>query len=108
MTEFLFQHPWAVGIMKEQGTELHCSGSIISSKFIMSAAHCMRGVDVSNLELVLGASNLKDPENSKKGVIKRSIKGFITHEKNKDGVDYDIAIIEVEGEIPFDVSTFLI
>ena len=108
MTEFLFQHPWAMGIMKEQGTELHCSGSIISSKFIMSAAHCMRGVDVSNLELVLGASNLKDPENSKNGVIKRSIKGFITHEKNKDGVDYDIAIIEVEGEIPFDVSTFLI
>ena len=94
--------------MKEQGTELHCSGSIISSKFIMSAAHCMRGVDVSNLELVLGASNLKDPENSKKGVIKRSIKGFQTHEKNKDKVDYDIAIIEVEGEIPFDVSTFLI
>ena len=108
MTEFLFQHPWAVGIMKEQGTELHCSGSIISSKFIMSAAHCMRGVDVSNLELVLGASNLKDLENSKKGVIKRSIKGFQTHEKNKDGVDYDIAIIEVEGEILFDVSTFLI
>ena len=94
--------------MKDKGTELHCSGSIISSKFILSAAHCMRGVDVSNLELVLGASNLEDPNNSMNGVIKRSIKGFQTHEKNENGVDYDIAIIEVEGEIPFEVSTFLI
>ena len=108
MTEFLFQHPWAVGIMKEQGTELHCSGSIISSKFIMSAAHCMRGVDVSNLELVLGASNLKDPANSKKGVIKMGIKGYEIHEKYVNGVDYDVAIIEVAEEIAFDVSTFFI
>ena len=108
MTEFIFQHPWVVGIMKNQGTALHCSGSIISSKFIMSAAHCMRGVDISNLELVLGASNLKDPTNSEKGVIKRRIKGFQTHEKNKNGVDYDMAIIEVEEDIPFNVSTFLI
>merc|ERR1740129_1851803 len=82
--------------------ELHCSGSIISSKFLLSAAHCLRGVDVSSLELVLGASNLEDPENLMNGVIKRSIKGFQTHEKNKNGVDYDIAIIEVEGEIPFE------
>ena len=95
--------------MKDQGTELHCSGSIISSKFILSAAHCMRGVDVFNLELVLGASNLTDPKNSEKGVIKRRIKGFQTHDKNKDGeVDYDIAIIEVAEEIPLNVSTFLI
>ena len=104
MTEFLFQHPWAVGIMKNQGTEIHCSGSIISSRFIMSAAHCMKGVDISNLELVLGASNLKDPTNSEKGVIKRRIKDFQTHEKNENGVDYDVAIIEVEEEIPFNVS----
>ena len=97
-----------MAIMKDQGTELHCSGSIISSKFIMSAAHCMKFIDVSNLELVLGASNLKDPKNSEKGVIKRRIKGFQRHEKNKNGVDYDIAIIEVTEEIPFTVSTLFI
>ena len=91
-----------------QGDDIHCTGSIISSRFIISAAHCTRGVDTSKLEIVLGASNLKDPNNSEKGVIKRQIKSFKFHNKNENGVDYDIAIIEVDEEILFDVSTFLI
>ena len=68
----------------------------------------MKFVDISDLELVLGASNLKDPANSEKGVIKKGIKDYKTHEKNVNGVDYDIAIIEVAEEIAFDVSTFFI
>ena len=90
-----------------QGDDIHCTGSIISSRFIISAAHCTRGVDTSKLEIVLGASNLKDPNNSEKGVIKRQIKSFESHNKNENGVDYDIAIIEVDEEILFVVSTFL-
>ena len=93
--------------MKNQGTEIHCSGSIISSRFIISAAHCARVVDTTKLEIVLGASNLKDPNNSEKGVIKRQIKSFKSHNKNKNGVDYDIAIIEVDEEILFVVSNLL-
>ena len=105
LTKFLFQYPWVVAIM--QGDAIHCTGSIISSRFIISAAHCTRGVDTSKLEIVLGASNLKDPNNSEKGVIKRQIKSFESHNKNENGVDYDIAIIEVDEEILFVVSTFL-
>ena len=104
LTKFLFQYPWVVAIM--QGDDIHCTGSIISSRFIISAAHCTRGVDTSKLEIVLGASNLKDPKNSEKGVIKRQIKSFESHNKNENGVDYDIAIIEVDEEILFVVSTF--
>jgi len=92
-------YPWVVAIT--QGDDIHCTGSIISSRFIISAAHCTRGVDTSKLEIVLGASNLKDPNNSEKGVIKRQIKSFESHNKNENGVDYDIAIIEVDEEILF-------
>ena len=87
--------------------KLHCSGSIISSKYILTAAHCMIGVDKSKLEIVLGASNLKDPRNSRRGVIKRRINDYQLHGKNEGGADYDIAVIEVVGEIPFEVSTFI-
>ena len=90
--------------MQDQGTNLLCTGSIISSKYIITAAHCMRDVDYSKLEIVMGASNLKDPKNPK-GVIKRRISGYQLHDKNEDGADYDIAIVEVVEEIPFEVST---
>ena len=67
----------------------------------------MRDVDYSKLEIVMGASNLKDPQTPEKGVIKRRISGYQLHNKNEDGADYDIAIVEVVDEIPFEVSTFL-
>ena len=92
--------------MRDQDNDLHCTGSIISSKYIITAAHCMRGMDKSQLEIILGASNLKDPRNSRKGVIKRRINDYQLHDKNEGVADYDIAVIEVVGEIPFEVSTF--
>ena len=94
--------------MRDQDIELHCTGSIISSKYILPAAHCMIGVDKSKLEIVLGAKNLKDPRNSRRGVIKRRINDYQLHDKNEDGADYDIAIVEVVDEIPFEVSTFYV
>ena len=93
--------------MRDQVDKLHCSGSIISSKYIITAAHCMRGMDKSKLEIVLGAKNLKDPRNSERGVIKRQINDYQLHDKNEGGADYNIAVVEVVDEIPFEVSTFL-
>ena len=92
--------------MQDQGTNLLCTGSIISAKYIITAAHCMRDVDYSKLEIVMGASNLTNPKNPERGVIKRRISGYQLHDKNnKDGADYDIAIVEVVEEIPFEVHT---
>ena len=67
----------------------------------------MNSIDKSKLEIVLGAKNLKDPRNSERGVIKRRINDFQLHDKNVEGADYDIAVVEVVDEIPFEVSTFL-
>ena len=66
----------------------------------------MNSIDKSKLEIVLGAKNLKDPRNSERGVIKRRINDFQLHDKNEEGADYDIAVVEVVDEIPFEVSTF--
>ena len=39
---FLFQHAWSVAIVIEQdgGSKIHCSGSIIDEKTVLTAAHC--------------------------------------------------------------------
>ena len=96
--------------MQNQGKDLECTGSIISSKFIITAAHCMfyggRKIEKSDLEIVIGASNLKDKRNSRRGVIKRKIKDFWLHDQYDQvhkSIDYDIAIVEVSEDIPFKV-----
>lgn len=34
-------YPWTVGI--QFGDKLYCGGSIISNKFVITAAHCVKG-----------------------------------------------------------------
>ena len=48
---------------------------------------------------------LKDPRNSEKGVLTRLVQDFEWHDKNDGSIDYDVALIKVSEEIPFDVST---
>ena len=60
----MFQQPWAMLIMKYD-TEVHCSGSLISNKFGLSAAHCfskdvpaLKYVPQKNLSLFFGVSDV--------------------------------------------------
>ena len=52
--------------MKNLGEDLHCSGAILDPTHIITAAHCMkingRNVGKDDITIVLGASDLKDPE----------------------------------------------
>ena len=97
--------------MQNRGEDIKCTGSIISSKFIITAAHCMfvgsRKIEKNALEIVIGASKLKDKRNSRRGVIRRNVKDYWLHDQYDQvlkPIDFDIAIIEVSEEIPFKVN----
>ena len=60
-----FQHPWSIAIVQEQNdgsTKLHCSGSILDEKRILTAAHCFvnndnpESVDPRKLKILAGAA----------------------------------------------------
>ena len=38
--KYLFQHPWAVVFLKNNGKEVHCSGALLSPNLVISASHC--------------------------------------------------------------------
>jgi secreted trypsin-like serine protease len=106
-------YPWSAALMiDDDGWKLHCSASIISSKYLLTAGHCMfyedgTKIDKTKLQIVLGADDLnKTDPFLPKFVQKHKIKEFWAHDdydKIGQTIDYDIAIIEVTPEIKFEV-----
>ena len=57
---FVFQWPWMVSIQVKQGQGfVHiCGGSVIESNLVLTAAHCMKDKQITEMNLVFGTGDL--------------------------------------------------
>ncbi|XP_076619461.1 trypsin-1-like [Colletes latitarsis] len=85
------QHPYQLSLQ----TSGHiCGGSIISSKWAVTAGHCV-GMPAERYSIRVGNSN-KDQGT------RYAIKRIIRHPQyNSRTVDFDVALLEIDGEIKF-------
>nr|XP_029713302.1 serine protease 53-like [Aedes albopictus] len=99
-----YQHMVAIGWEFNDTIKYLCGGSIIHSKFILTAAHCSVPVNgISPTIVRAGDSDLGNNENDHLAV-QRTILRIVRHPLHRHSRSYhDIALIELENDLTFNV-----
>jgi len=80
--------PWQVGLVNSWSPRPFCGGTIISERFIMTAAHCMGG----SFQVLAQEHDVTDNSDG----TKHNVKASTSHPNYNDNTyDYDYAIVEL-------------
>ena len=106
LLKILFQHPWAIAILLSG--DVHCSGSILSERYILTAAHCFEeeGIhyDQNKMTVVAGSDDPASPipRRKRRFVEKKKIEEVITHPLSENpAARYDLAVVKIKGQFTF-------
>ncbi|KAG7334873.1 hypothetical protein KOW79_001469 [Hemibagrus wyckioides] len=87
--------PWQVSI-QVRGSH-HCGGSLITEKWVLSAAHCFQRFAASDITVYLGMGSMEGTNPNKQ---ERSASNIIIHEEyNNATKDNDIALVQLSSAV---------
>ena len=94
-------HPWAVQIMlRKSRAKILCAGSLLTDKFLITAAHCFNRVRPADIVLVLGNSRT-DGSSSQYQQLRRIDSVFIREDFDEITYNNDIAVVKMERSVEF-------
>ena len=95
------EHPWQVGLVDKGFTNIWCGGSIISNRWILSAAECLYGrdeVDVDDIEALLGEHDYTTTSETK--TYRMGISRIILH-PDYPSVDINLSLLKMNKLMNF-------
>ncbi|XP_062549587.1 transmembrane protease serine 9-like isoform X2 [Armigeres subalbatus] len=101
------EFPWQAALYQEEDGNFSyaCGGSLISDRFVLTAAHCVINPNngfklaVGRLKVTLGAHELGVEDECVQNVRVRKI--FVYPEYNMDHFKHDLALVELYGRVVF-------
>merc|ERR1712193_68210 len=93
------KYPWQASLQYKSSNFHFCGGSVISKRFILTAAHCVDAGGESSRKVVLGMHDQYLRYGKPQSY---DIKRFIVHERwQSSSITNDIAVIELKSDIQY-------
>ncbi len=92
-------YPWMVSIQYKDSGQHFCGGTLIGSRWVVTAAHCTEDASAEQLQVVIGIQNLNEPDTGETFDV-RSITNHAEYDF-PDKFDNDISLLRISGDSSF-------